>query len=46
LIAQGLQEADAIATASTSSYWILIPGYTMFLFFAIWGHKLKNWTKK
>ena len=40
LITGGMQQADAIATASTSSYWILIPCYTMILFFAIWGHKI------
>lgn len=46
LIANGIQEADAMATASTSSYWILIPCYFIILFFAIWGHKIKNWNKK
>ena len=40
LITGGMQQADAIATASTSSYWILIPCYTMILFFAILGHKI------
>jgi glucose/galactose transporter len=40
LITGGMQQADAIATASTSSDWILIPCYTMILFFAIWGHKI------
>jgi glucose/galactose transporter len=46
LLGSGLQNADAMATASTSSYWILIPCYTIILFFAIWGHKYKSWTKK
>ena len=45
LIANGIQEADAMATASTESYWILIPCYAIILFFAIWGHKIKNWSK-
>ena len=45
LITEGLQQADAMATASTSSYWILIPCYTIILFFALWGHKFKSWTK-
>jgi glucose/galactose transporter len=45
LITSGLQEADAMATAATSSYWILIPCYVIILFFAIWGHKIKNWSK-
>jgi FHS family L-fucose permease-like MFS transporter len=44
-IANGAQEATALATASTSSYWILIPCYVLILFFAIWGHKIKNWNK-
>ena len=46
LIASGLAETEALATASTSSYWILIPCYAIILFFAIKGHELKNWTKK
>ncbi|WP_372755627.1 sugar MFS transporter [Mariniflexile sp.] len=46
LITSGLNEADAIASASTSSYWILIPCYALILFFAIWGHKYKSWSRK
>jgi glucose/galactose transporter len=46
LISNGIQEANAMATASTSSYWILIPCYVIILFVAIWGHKIKNWNKK
>jgi len=46
LMTSGMSEAEAIATASTSSYWLLIPCYAMILFFAIWGHKIKNWSKK
>ena len=45
LITSGLQEAEAMASASTSSYWILIPCYAIVLFFAIWGHKIKKWSK-
>lgn len=45
LIAAGMQEADATTMAATSSYWILIPCYVLILFFAIWGHKIKSWTK-
>jgi glucose/galactose transporter len=45
LIENGINEAEASATASTEGYWILIPCYCIILFFAIWGHKLKNWTK-
>ena len=40
LITEGIQQADAMAMAATSSYWILIPCYAMILFFAIWGHKI------
>jgi len=43
LIASGINETDAIANASTSSYWILLPCYVIILFFALWGHKLKSW---
>ncbi len=45
LITNGMQEADAMAMASTSSYWVLIPCYCIVLFFAIWGHQIKNWNK-
>jgi fucose permease len=43
LIASGIARAEATATAATGSYWILIPCYAMILFFAVWGHKYKNW---
>lgn len=43
LVVTGLNETEAIATASTSSYWILIPCYAIILFFAVWGHRIKNW---
>jgi glucose/galactose transporter len=45
LITQGIANAEATATASTSSYWILIPCYAIILFFAVWGHNIKSWTK-
>ncbi len=45
-IAAGMEETKALAIASTDSYWILIPCYAIILFFAIWGHKIKNWTSK
>lgn len=45
MIANGVHDAGALATASTSSYWILIPCYLIVLFFAVKGHKIKNWTK-
>ena len=45
LVSNGLQEADAMAKASTESYWILIPCYAIILFFAIYGHQIKSWTK-
>jgi len=44
LIANGVQESTALATASTDSYWILIPCYVIILMFAVWGHKIKNWS--
>ena len=40
LIATGLSEADALATAATSSYWILLPCYIIILYYALGGHKL------
>ena len=44
MVAQGIHDVDTLATASTSSYWILIPCYLIVLFFAIKGHKIKSWT--
>lgn len=46
MISNGIQETEALANASTSSYWILIPCYFIILVFAIWGHKIKNWSTK
>lgn len=46
LITTGLQETEALATAATDSYWILIPCYVLILFFAIKGYKIKNWINK
>ena len=40
LIRGGMQQNEAISTASTSSYWVLIPCYALILFYAIWGHKI------
>lgn len=45
LISQGVETLEATTTAATSSYWILIPCYVIILFFAVWGHKIKSWTK-
>ena len=45
LITNGVQEIDALAIASTDSYWILIPCYVIILMFAVWGHKIKSWNK-
>jgi glucose/galactose transporter len=46
LIAKGLNESDALASAATGSYWILIPCYVIILFFALWGHKYRSWFRK
>lgn len=46
LINEGMNQVEATAKAATSSYWILIPCYVVILFFALWGHKCKNWLKK
>lgn len=40
LISQGMSEAIASATASTSGYWILLPCYFIILYYALSGHKL------
>ena len=46
LVTNGIKESEALASAATSSYWILIPCYAIILFFALWGHKYKSWTRK
>lgn len=45
LIVNGISETEAMATAATGSYWILLPCYIIILFFALWGHKYKSWTR-
>jgi glucose/galactose transporter len=40
LIVEGIAENEALAAASTSSYWILIPCYVIILYFSISGYKL------
>ncbi|CDF80330.1 glucose/galactose transporter [Formosa agariphila KMM 3901] len=45
LILNGMEESEALSQAATSSYWILIPCYAFILFFALWGHKYKSWSK-
>ena len=40
LIMQGMSESAAIAEASTSGYWIMLPCYIIILYYAISGHKL------
>ncbi|AUC13880.1 glucose/galactose MFS transporter [Tenacibaculum sp. SZ-18] len=42
LISSGMNEATALAEASTNGYWILIPCYLIILYYAIYGHKLGN----
>jgi len=29
-----------------SAYWVLMPCYLYILFYAVWGHRIKNWTKQ
>lgn len=47
LIISGVEKAEAMATASTQSYWILLPCYAIILYYAVYGHKmgLKSQTK-
>jgi glucose/galactose transporter len=40
LMANGMSEAAASATAATEGYWILLPCYLIILYYAIAGHKL------
>lgn len=47
LILSGVDKVEAMATASTESYWILLPCYAIILYYAVYGHKLglKSQTK-
>jgi glucose/galactose transporter len=45
LLTCGLPESEALATASTSSYWILLPCYVLILYFALHGHTLGRGVK-
>lgn len=40
LISKGIDDAQAMSSAATSSYWILIPCYIIILYYAVAGHKL------
>lgn len=40
LIAIGGQEVSAMAEAASHGYWILLPCYTIILFYAFYGHKV------
>ncbi|TWO33320.1 sugar MFS transporter [Seonamhaeicola sediminis] len=40
LIKVGLSEVSAMAEAGNFGYWILLPCYTIILYYAFWGHKL------
>ncbi|WP_442266632.1 sugar MFS transporter [Tenacibaculum sp. ZS6-P6] len=42
LISEGINQVEALASASTSSYWVLFPCYAIILYYAIWGHKLDS----
>ncbi|WP_276168795.1 sugar MFS transporter [Zobellia alginiliquefaciens] len=46
LINQGVSASEAVGSAATSGYIILIPCYFIILFFAIWGYKFKSWSRK
>ena len=40
LLTTALSEPEALAQASTSGYWILLPCYGLILYYALKGHKL------
>src|SRR5690606_1067743 len=29
-----------------SAYWVLMPCYLYILFYAVWGYRIKNWTRQ
>ncbi|MEN8124313.1 MAG: sugar MFS transporter [Bacteroidota bacterium] len=42
-LADGMDEAIASSISANNGYWILLPSYIVILFFAVKGHKIKNW---
>lgn len=42
-LAEGIDEAQAIANSSNQGYWVLLPCYIVIYFFAVKGHKIKSW---
>lgn len=46
LISSGMEHSKALAISANQSYWILIPCYIIILFFALWGHKAGNRSRK
>tara|TARA_R110000751_G_scaffold107894_1_gene204405 strand:- start:352 stop:1683 length:1332 start_codon:yes stop_codon:yes gene_type:complete len=45
LIQEGVAAAEVAGEAANSGYIILIPCYLIILFFAIWGCRIKSWSK-
>lgn len=39
LITIGINKASALAEAASFGYWILLPCYSIILYYAFWGHK-------
>lgn len=42
-LAEGMDEVLATSQSANQGYWILLPAYTIILFYAIKGHKIKSW---
>lgn len=42
-LADGIEEAAAMAHSSNQGYWVLLPCYIAIYFYAVKGHKLKSW---
>lgn len=39
---EGISETLALSSATTDSYWILLPCYALILYYALHGHRLSN----
>ena len=42
-LANGMDQADAMAHGANQGYWILLPSYIIIFFYAYKGHKIKSW---
>jgi len=43
-LANGMDQAEAMAHGANQGYWILLPAYIIIFLYAFKGHKIKSWS--